>query len=102
MEADSLVETLRDVDFLQGINDEHLQSIASVARLVDIDESKVIFREGEPATNVFLIANGNVSLEISAPGVGRRRILTVGKGELLGWSPVLEQCRLTAPKWLTR
>jgi CRP-like cAMP-binding protein len=37
-----------------------------------------------------------VSLEICAPGVGCRRILTVAAGELLGWSPVLGQEYMTA------
>ena len=33
---------------------------------------------------------------VLARSVGSRKILTVGEGELLGWSPVLEQARLAA------
>ncbi len=91
-----LVEALRDVDFLRGIDDNHLEQIASVARLVDIEPGKPIFREGDASHDVYLIIEGSVSLEICAPGIGCRRILTLGAGELLGWSSVLAQSRLSA------
>jgi CRP-like cAMP-binding protein len=42
------------------------------------------------------MVSGHVSLEICAPGVGCRQIMTLNGGDLLGWSPVLEQMRLTA------
>ncbi len=91
-----LIETLRDVDFLQGIDDRHLEQIASVARLVNIAAGKPIFREGDASQDVYLIIEGSVSLEICAPGIGCRRILTLGGGDLLGWSSVLAQSRLSA------
>jgi CRP-like cAMP-binding protein len=96
MNKQELLEALRGVTFLYGITDEHLEKLAQVARMVQTDEGKVIFREGEPASNIYLIVSGTVSLEICAPGVGCRRVLTAGAGELLGWSPVLEQVRLTS------
>lgn len=92
----SLVDTLRSLGFLNGIADEHLEKIASVAEIREFDNGKVVFREGEPAEFLYLITSGSVSVEVCAPGVGCRRILTVRPGELLGWSPVLEQSRLTA------
>jgi CRP-like cAMP-binding protein len=91
-----MAKTLRELRFLSGVSEEHLEQLAKTARYVDFPEGKVIFREGEPASHIFLIVRGNVSLEIAAPGVGCRRILTVSTGELLGWSPVLGQSRLTA------
>jgi len=96
MNDTSLIEVLRNVGFLHGIADEHLEKIASVAEMLEFEDDKVIFHEGEPAEQAYFITCGNVSVEICAPGIGCRRILTVGPGELLGWSPVLEQSRLTA------
>jgi CRP/FNR family cyclic AMP-dependent transcriptional regulator len=96
MTDQSLVETLRQITFLQGIADELLGQIAAVAQLEVFSAGHVIFREGSPATDTFLIASGDVSLEICSAGTGCRRVLTVSQGELLGWSPLLEQCRLTA------
>jgi hydrogenase maturation protease len=96
MNDKSVLETLRDVGFLRGIGDEYLNQIAEIAEREEFPEGKIIFHEGGPAQFIYLIVSGNVSLEIAAPGVGSRRILTVGVGELLGWSPVLEQARLAA------
>jgi CRP-like cAMP-binding protein len=91
-----LVEALRDIDFLAGVGDETLKSIASVAQLVEFPEGQVIFHEGEPAKDIYLIIRGDVSLEICAAGIGCRRMYSAGPGELLAWSPVLEQPRLSS------
>jgi len=91
-----LLETLRHIDLLKGVSEEELRQIASIAEEADFAEGTLIFRENSPAGHLYLIVEGNVSLEICAPSVGCRRILTVGKGELLGWSPVLENARFTA------
>lgn len=96
MNKQSLLNTLREMRFLYDVEDQYLEQIAAVARLVEFPVGKVIFREGEPFRQIYLIESGSVSLEIAAPGVGPRRIHTVSQGELLGWSPVLEQARITA------
>lgn len=92
----SSVETLREIGFLHGLSDEQLAQIAAVAQWEAFPAGHAIFREGAPATDAFLIASGSVSLEICSPGRGCRDIQTVASGELLGWSPLLEQGRLTA------
>ncbi len=92
----SLVDALRGVRFLEGIADQYLVQLASLAQLVEFREGQQIFREGDPAEKVYLVISGSVALEVCAPGVGCRRVLTVGSGEFLGWSPVLRQPRLTA------
>jgi CRP-like cAMP-binding protein len=96
MTDENVLNALRNVSFLDGFAQEHLEKLAESARLVEFPEGKTIFREGEPASRIYLIVAGEVSLEICAPGVGCRRVHTVRNGELLGWSPVLEQTRLTA------
>jgi CRP/FNR family transcriptional regulator, cyclic AMP receptor protein len=91
-----LLDTLREVRFLHDISTEHLEQITEISHLCDVDKRRVIFREGDIAKYLYLVVFGNVSLEICAPGLGCRRILTVGPGELLAWSALLDQSRLTA------
>ncbi len=91
-----ILEALQSIQVLDGIGQQHLAQLAAIADCVDLPAGKTIFREGDPARDVYLIVGGSVSLEICAPGIGCRRILTVGEGDLLGWSPVLEEERLTA------
>jgi CRP-like cAMP-binding protein len=96
MSDGKLTNTLKELRFLHDIADKHLERIAKISHLRDFDDGDVLFREGEPAENVYLVVFGSVSLEVCGPGVGCRRILTVGPGEIVGWSAVLEQTRLTA------
>lgn len=91
-----LMDALRDVRFLHGVADEHLVELAKIAKLVSFKSNEIIFREGEVAAKAYLVMSGRVSLQICAPSVGCRNILTLGPGEILAWSAVLDQTLLTA------
>lgn len=91
-----IIADLRDVQALEGMPEALLALLAGAARVVDIPEKSVVFRQGDPAKCIYLLLSGQVSLEICAPGSGCRRILTVSAGELLGWSPALGQQAMTA------
>jgi len=96
MNRQMLIKNLYEVRFLHDVEQEHLEKIAEVAELVNFETDKVIFRDGDQAESVYFIVRGGVSLEMCAPGVGCKRILTLGSGDLLGWSALLERSRLTA------
>jgi CRP/FNR family transcriptional regulator, cyclic AMP receptor protein len=96
MDKQQLMYVLREMSFLQDVDIEHLERIAEIAQFVSYDENAVVFRDGDSAENAYFVATGGVSLEMCAPGTGCRRILTMGPGELVGWSAVLGQSRLTA------
>ena len=96
MNKDSLIETLREIRFLHDIGPMHLEQIAKISRVRDFKEGDVVFRQGDAAQHVYMVVAGNVSLEICAAGSGCKQILTLGPGELLGWSAVLEQLSFTA------
>ena len=96
MNKDSMIETLREIRFLHDIGPMHIEQIAKIARVRDFNEDDVVFRQGDAAQHVYLVVSGNVSLEICAAGAGCKQILTLGPGELLGWSSVLEQLSYTA------
>ena len=96
MSADNLATNLRESEYLHGLAEEDLQQLAGAAQLVEFAEGAVIFREGDSAEKSYLIVSGSVSLEICTPGIGCRRISTIGKGQLLGWSPVVDNVQLSA------
>ena len=66
MNQAEIVATLREIEFLQGVEDEHLNKLAEVAKIVDVPANHVVFREGEPADSIFLVLDGHISLEICA------------------------------------
>ncbi len=96
MSKQLVVDSLRTVHFLHDIADEFLEQIAEMSELVSIESGQTLFREGQPPEYVYLVVSGSVSMEICAAGVGCKSILTVGAGEILGWSTLLEQSQLTA------
>jgi CRP-like cAMP-binding protein len=96
MNHDKIIETLREIRFLNELGPMHLEQIARIARMRTFDAGDVVFRQGEAAQHIYLLVDGNVSLEICAAGTGCKQILTLGAGELLGWSSVLEQLCFTA------
>jgi CRP-like cAMP-binding protein len=95
MSENVLPEQLRQFRFLQEIDDEHLSRLAAIARLVEFPAGKVLYREGQMLSNIYLILSGSVSIEICAAGIGCRRIMTVSDGDLLGISPAVGQTRST-------
>jgi CRP-like cAMP-binding protein len=84
-------EQLRQIRCLQEIDEKFLSQIAAMARLVEFPAGKILYREGQPLSNIYLILSGSVSLEICAAGVGCRRIMTVSAGDLLGITPAVGQ-----------
>ena len=95
MSENVLLEQLRQFQFMQEIDDEHLNRLAAIARLVEFPKDKVLYREGQAVSNIYLILSGSVSIEICAAGIGCRRIMTVSDGDLLGISPAVGQPRST-------
>ena len=95
MSENVLLEQLRQFQFMQEIDDEHLNRLAAIARLVEFPKDKVLYREGQAVSNIYLILSGSASIEICAAGIGCRRIMTVSAGDLLGISPAVGQARST-------
>jgi CRP-like cAMP-binding protein len=96
MNEGNLLTALSETDFLFDMRGDDLEKIAAISTLCDFQPGDIIFREGAPACRAYIVISGIVALEICATGKGCQRILTVGRGELLAWSAILEQPRLTA------
>ena len=51
----------------------------------------MVFREGDAGPSVYLVEEGLVAIELVVPGRGPITILTVGPGEIFGWSSLFYQ-----------
>jgi CRP/FNR family transcriptional regulator, cyclic AMP receptor protein len=72
--------------FFQGLDPAFLATLESGVSVVSFAAGAEVVREGSPATAFFLIEEGKVALEIASPDRPRRTILTLGPGDVLGWS----------------
>ena len=89
----TLEPLLRDHPFRRGLEPEYLALLAGCAANVRFREGSVMFREGEPAGQCFLIREGKMALEIAAPGRGSIIVQTLGAGDVTGFSWLLEPHR---------
>ena len=79
---------LERLAFLRDFHPDHLATLAALAIPVHWDTDEMIFREGTYAPWLFLVREGRVALELGAPSRQRTTILTVGSGEVFGWSSI--------------
>jgi CRP/FNR family cyclic AMP-dependent transcriptional regulator len=96
MTPESILEALKAMDFFQGLEANHLETLASIATQVTFSEGAILFGEGDLSELVYLIQEGEVALETKVPGHGQVVIHTVEPGQLLGWSSLFPPERKTA------
>lgn len=72
--------------FLRGLSQRHVQTLLVGAAVMEFEPGEIIFREGEPANQFYLIESGEVELQSRSAGCGTVRVQTLGEGEALGWS----------------
>ena len=84
--------------FFKGLEKRHIKFIAGCAKNVRFAEATVIFREGDPADQFYLIREGLVAVELMIPNRGFTTVQTIGDGDILGWSWLLPpyRCRFGA------
>lgn len=82
----NLTEAISKHPFFHDLKPEHLAVLTVGAKTRDFKAGDVLFREGEPASEFYLIESGRVAVEARAPAHGTVGVQTVGAGEVLGWS----------------
>lgn len=90
-----LERILAEHPFFAGFSPEYSQLVAGCARNHRFDAEQFLFHEGDQADEFFLIRQGKVALEISAPGREPIVIATLGAGEIVGASWVIPPYRWT-------
>lgn len=103
----SIIETLRKTQIFQGLSDEQLETVAPLCRQVHCLSGKVFFSEGDEATDVFVVLEGEVNLEVtlSMGSHVRPQVVTVekiGREDTFGWSALVEPRRMTTSARCTR
>ncbi len=92
----SLMKMLAETRFAEGIPSDHLQCLSRVSRLLRVPAGARLFREGDVEDEVFVITAGHIRLSMNVPGRGDVAFLTTGPGELVGWSGLVADGRMTA------
>ena len=92
---EGLERVIREHRFFAGLDARFVELVCGCAKNVRFEAGQVLFREGEPANEFYLLRHGRVALEVAAPGRGRLAFQTLGEGEIVGVSWLLPPYRWT-------
>ncbi|MEZ6057615.1 MAG: Crp/Fnr family transcriptional regulator [Planctomycetaceae bacterium] len=96
MEASQLKAILEDHSFTAHFPQSVLEALAEVASVQEVTAGEIVFRDGGPNDQLYLVQQGRLALEINIPGQRPVRILTLAPGEMAGWSALLGEGKMTA------
>ncbi len=96
MDLSELARAIRESQFALHLTESVTTRLAALAQTKRVALGTVLFREGELHDGFYIVSSGHVTLEMGLANRGRTRILTVGPGELLAWSSLVGDSRMTA------
>ena len=82
----NLKETITGHPFFHGMKPEHLDILANGATEAKFKTEQILFREGDPANQFYLIGSGRIALEAHEADDGTVLVQNLGAGDVLGWS----------------
>ena len=89
----TVAELLAQVPSFQGLHSDTFETVAGCGRTGGAEKGEYLMREGEPADTFYVVRSGHVALEIFVPQRGAVTVETIGPGELVGWSWLVEPFR---------
>ncbi|MCA9178040.1 MAG: cyclic nucleotide-binding domain-containing protein [Planctomycetales bacterium] len=95
MDAAKMKGMLRELRFSADLPDSLLEQLAEEMQEVSIPAGSTVFREGAENHSLYLVIHGHFTLSMNVPGRGAVPILTVGEGEMFGWSSLLGEGKMT-------
>ncbi|NQV23745.1 MAG: cyclic nucleotide-binding domain-containing protein [Rhodopirellula sp.] len=96
MNQPGLLEQFATLHFTSQLPETVRRSLVQIARERSFRVGECLCREGTSTRELFLIASGQVALDMLVPGRGQIRIQTLGPGEVLAWSAVVGNHGATA------
>ena len=96
MNRPTILNVLQTAQFTRSLKQEYLEKLAKMAFEMTYHEGDILYREGDLGDVLYLIDQGHVAVETHVPGKERVTLLTVGPGQLLGWSAFFPHKRKTA------
>jgi len=91
----SMTQLLEAYPLMNGLSSDAIALVAGCARNVAFEPGALLFAEGASADTFYLLRRGHAAIEVHEPGRGQLVIETIGPGEVVGWSWLIEPYRWT-------
>jgi CRP-like cAMP-binding protein len=90
-----MIDAMQNTDLLAGLGKGYLEKLSAYCRGMSYRQGAMIFKEGDEATELYLLTDGKLVLEMEVcPVPGRPTIPTalevITKGGAFGWSALVE------------
>jgi len=96
MEQPSPLAALQASAFGMDLPPGVVQQLAAAARWKHCSSGAILFREGDLNRSFYIVQSGSIALDMCPPARGCKRLLTLGPGELVAWSALLAEGKMTA------
>ncbi|MGD8553758.1 MAG: cyclic nucleotide-binding domain-containing protein [Anaerolineales bacterium] len=85
-------EILRRFPFFASLDHATLCDLAKLGELIEVDKDEWLFHANDVARSFYIIVDGEVELllSLSSKSLDRIPVTSIGKGELFGWSALVE------------
>lgn len=96
MKQEKLRKLFDELHFTASLSSATLDQLATASVVQNFPAGTVVFREGTENKLLYVVVHGSVALDMNVLGRGDVRILSLGSGDVLAWSALLGNSRMTA------
>jgi CRP-like cAMP-binding protein len=91
-------EIIESFEAFRDLKENEIKALTTLAQEERFRAGAYIFFEGDPAAKLYLLLEGRVEMMMNtnADGTQRAMVMSVGPGEIFGWSSLVEPYQLTA------
>jgi len=82
---------LKKNEFMQSLTDEMLEKLLPITEALEVKSHEIIFNEGDPAENIYLLKSGHVLLEKKISNDILVNVCAIDPGEAFGLSVLLDK-----------
>lgn len=79
-----LVDLLKGVELFSGMNEDQLGRLAAISQPVDYAAGDIVFAQGEPGNNLYVIRDGQVEVIVGEDPETGRSAIYLGRGQIFG------------------
>lgn len=88
-DSDFIHENLRLSSLGPDLDKKNLTGLSEIVQIKNFPSHTVLFSEGTAASELSLVCSGKIGIDMRVPLRGSVRILTLGAGDVLGWSSIV-------------
>jgi len=95
VDARAIAQEMGTLPFSESLPEFIIDRLAASATVCSFSANTVVFREGMRNDFLMIISSGRIALEMRVPNREDVRILSLGSGDMLAWSALLSDSRMT-------